>query len=150
MCIFDCFLWFSVWIPPSHHHLTNLQFPCYLEDSVLIQLSFAPSAGTIDGRAVKTPWSLWLLTQLGCDVLEPITTSLSERLRRTSTPQRCQPYLNSLDNCCCHSQRWVTFQTYALTYRLARRLPRSATAPREVSQHCVFLSIKCIMLSDGY
>jgi hypothetical protein len=94
------------------------------------QLTSAPSPATIDGRAVWRPmWSPWWLTQLGCDVLEPTTTSLSERLRCVQHPSAMSAvWINwtSLGNCCRHSQRWITVLTYILIFCLVQRFPDCA------------------------
>jgi hypothetical protein len=105
------------------------------------QLRSAPSASaaTINGRAVWRHLSPpWWLTQLGCDVLEPITTSLSERLRRDQHPSAMPAvWINwtSLDNCCRHSQRWVTVLTYVVTFRPVHRFPDCGAAPRRGMYH---------------
>jgi hypothetical protein len=73
--MFDCLLWLIVWIPPSHHHLTIVQLPYHREESRPV---LKPTDGLYeDSGHLGDSLNLGVMS-----VLEPITTSLSERLGR--------------------------------------------------------------------
>jgi hypothetical protein len=88
-------------------------------------------------------------TWVWCDVLEIITTSLSERLRRIQHPSAMPAvWINwtSLDNCCRHSQQWVSSNVRPYLQPGAA-IP---TLRRGMYHNIVCFFPLCVLLSNGY